>query len=248
MPGPAASPSTTGIARWLPGIAQLRDYPSGALRGDLVAGLSVCVVMVPSVLAYAELAGVAPQAGLYAALGAMVAYAAFASSRRVVVGPDTTIALLAGSVVVPLAAGDPARAADLAAVLALLTGALLVVAGRFGLGNVADLLSTPVLVGYANGATYNGAKGAVLAMAKGWAKEFAPWNIRVNIVAPGHTLTPMPLSLDSMDDVARKAQAIPLKRYAEPEEMGYAIAWLLGPESEFVTGQVISPNGGFTIT
>jgi len=152
MPGPAASPNDTGIARWLPGIAQLRDYPSGALRGDVLAGLSVCVVMIPSVLAYAELAGVAPQAGLYAALGAMVAYAVFASSRRLIVGPDTTIALLAGSVIVPLAAGDPARAAELAAVLALLTGALLIVAGRFGLGNVADLLSTPVLVGYANGA------------------------------------------------------------------------------------------------
>ena len=152
MPGPPTEPHSTGLARWLPGIAQLRDYPRGALRGDVVAGLSVCVVMIPSVLAYAELAGVAPQAGLYAALGAMVAYAAFASSRRIVVGPDTTIALLAGSVIVPLAAGDPGRAAELAALLALLTGALLVVAGRFRLGNVADLLSTPVLIGYANGA------------------------------------------------------------------------------------------------
>jgi len=152
MPGTAASPHSTGVARWLPGIAQLLHYPRGALRGDALAGLSVCVVMVPSVLAYAELAGVAPQAGLYAALGAMVAYAVFASSRRIIVGPDTTIALLAGSVIIPLAAGDPARAGELAALLALLTGALLIVAGRFGLGTVADLLSTPVLVGYANGA------------------------------------------------------------------------------------------------
>lgn len=140
------------LARWLPGVAQLLDYPRGALRGDVVSGLSVCVVMVPSVLAYAELAGVRPQSGLYAALAAMAFYALFTTTRRIVVGPDTTIALLAGSVVVPLAAGDPARAAELAALLALMTGILLVAAGRFRLGDVADLLSKPVLVGYAAGA------------------------------------------------------------------------------------------------
>ena len=140
------------LERWLPGAAQLVGYPRGALRGDAVGALSVCVVMIPSVLAYAELAGVRPEAGLYAALGAMVAYALFASSRRIIVGPDTTIALLAGSVIGPLAMGDPARAAALAATLALLAGALLIVAGRLRLGNVADVLSIPVLVGYANGA------------------------------------------------------------------------------------------------
>ncbi|MFO1311714.1 MAG: SulP family inorganic anion transporter [Burkholderiales bacterium] len=140
------------LARWLPGVAQLLDYPRGALRGDVVSGISVCVVMVPSVLAYAELAGVRPQAGLYAALGAMIFYALFTSTKRIVVGPDTTIALLAGSVVIPLAAGDPSRAANLAALLALMTGVLLVLAGRVRLGDVADLLSKPVLVGYAAGA------------------------------------------------------------------------------------------------
>jgi len=76
----------------------------------------------------------------------------FTSTRRIVVGPDTTISLLAGSIVIPLAAGDPSRAADLAALLALMTGTLLIVAGRIGFGDVADLLSTPVLIGYATGA------------------------------------------------------------------------------------------------
>ncbi|MFO1316256.1 MAG: SulP family inorganic anion transporter [Burkholderiales bacterium] len=152
MATPPAPTRGTAFERWLPGIAQLVHYPRGALRGDLVGGVSVCVVMVPSVLAYAELAGVAPAAGLYAALAAMMAYATFGSSRRIIVGPDATIALLAGSVIVPLAAGDPARAATLAALLALMAGVLLVAAGRIGLGNVADLLSSPVLVGYANGA------------------------------------------------------------------------------------------------
>ena len=152
MAQPDAPAHQPVIARWLPGVAQLLAYPRGAWRGDLVGGVSVCVVMIPSVLAYAELAGVRPQAGLYAALGAMIVFALFTTTRRILVGPDTTIALLAGSIVIPMAAGDPARAADLAALLALLTGGLLIVAGRIGLGDIADLLSTPVLVGYAAGA------------------------------------------------------------------------------------------------
>jgi SulP family sulfate permease len=156
--GPSAPTAESGaarhpvLARWLPGVAQILEYPRGALRGDIVGGVSVCVVMIPSVLAYAELAGLRPQSGLYAALASMIVYALFTSTRRIIVGPDTTIALLAGSIVLPLAAGDPSRAADLAALLALMTGAFLIVAGRIGFGDVADLLSTPVLVGYAAGA------------------------------------------------------------------------------------------------
>ena len=152
MAEPAMSSTTAILSRWLPGVAQLVPYPRGALRGDIIGALSVCVVMIPSVLAYAELAGLRPEAGLYAALGSMVVFALFTTTRRVIIGPDTTIALLCASVIVPLAAGDPTRAASLAAALAIMTGLLLVVAGRIKLGNIADLLSTPVLVGYAAGA------------------------------------------------------------------------------------------------
>ena len=140
------------LPRWLPGLAQVIPYPRDALRGDIVAALAVTVVMIPSVLAYAELAGLRPEAGLYAALGAMAVYALFTTTRRIIVGPDTTIALLAASVIAPLAQGDPSRAAAIAVALALVSGALLVIAGGLRFGNVADLLSTPVLVGYAAGA------------------------------------------------------------------------------------------------
>jgi SulP family sulfate permease len=150
MPAPASFVSR--LARWLPGLAQLGGYPRANLRGDAAGGIAACVVMIPSVLAYAELAGVRPEAGLYAALGAMIAYALFATSRAVFVGPDTTIALLAGSVIAPLALGDPERAAAVAAALALMTGMLLILASRLKLGNIADVLSTPVLIGYATGA------------------------------------------------------------------------------------------------
>ena len=82
----------------------------------------------------------------------MTVYALFTTTRRIIVGPDTTIALLAASVIAPLAQGDPARAAAIAVSLALMSGVLLVIAGALRFGNVADFLSTPVLVGYAAGA------------------------------------------------------------------------------------------------
>ena len=75
------------LARWLPGLAQVVPYPRDAWRGDIVAALAVTVVMIPSVLAYAELAGLRPEAGLYAALGAMTVYALFTTTRRIIVGP-----------------------------------------------------------------------------------------------------------------------------------------------------------------
>jgi SulP family sulfate permease len=145
-------PPRSAIARWLPGLAQLADARQGAPGRDVAAGAAVAIVMIPSVLAYSELVGVAPEFGLYSALGAMVGYALFASSRKCIVGPDTTVALLAASAIAPLAAGDPARAAALAAALAIMSGLLLMAAARFELGAAADVLSKPVLVGYANGA------------------------------------------------------------------------------------------------
>jgi len=138
---------------WLPLLAVLRNYPRAWLRHDIVAGLSACVVMIPSVLAYAELVHLPPVNGLYAALAACVGYALFASSRQVIAGPDAAIGLLAGSVILPLAGGDPARMTVLAAELALLSGAVLLFAAQLRLGTVADLLSRPVLVGYLNGAS-----------------------------------------------------------------------------------------------
>ena len=145
--------SKTTPFHWLPILAVLRNYPRAWLRHDLVAGLSACVVMIPSVLAYAELVHLPPVTGLYAALAACVGYALFASSRQVIAGPDAAIGLLAGSVILPLAGGDPARMAVLAAELALLSGIVLLFAARLRLGTVADLLSRPVLVGYLNGAS-----------------------------------------------------------------------------------------------
>jgi SulP family sulfate permease len=135
-----------------PIIRPFREYQRQWLMSDLIAGFSVCVVMIPSVIAYAELAGLSPVHGLYAALLGMVAYAIFASSRHVITGPDAAVALLVGSVVGPMSGGDPSRAAALAAIIAMLCGGLLLLAAILRAGVIADLLSKPVMVGYLSGA------------------------------------------------------------------------------------------------
>lgn len=136
-----------------PLLANLRDYRLAWLRPDAVAGLSACIVSIPSVIAYAELVHLPAITGLYAALAAAVGYALFSSSRQVIAGPDAAIGLLAGSAVLAVAKGDPTRLAALAAVLSLLTGGVLILSSRLRLGVIADLLSRPVLIGYLNGAS-----------------------------------------------------------------------------------------------
>src|SRR5262245_1092027 len=107
------------LAQILPILQVGREFQRQRLTSDLVAGISVCVVMIPSVIAYAELAGLAPVHGLYAALAAMIGYALFASSHQVIAGPDAAITLLVAGAVGPLANGDASHAAALAAITAL---------------------------------------------------------------------------------------------------------------------------------
>jgi sulfate permease, SulP family len=141
--------------RWLiisaPGLGTLRGYRRAWLRGDLIAGVTVAAYLVPQVMAYAGLAGLPPVTGLWAALPPLACYAVLGSSRLVSLGPESTTALMTAVTVGPLAAGDPARYAELATVLALLVGALAVVAWLVRLGFVADLLSRPVVAGYLAG-------------------------------------------------------------------------------------------------
>ncbi|MFG2780291.1 SulP family inorganic anion transporter [Streptomyces prunicolor] len=149
------SPSPGGRAlewrRLTPGIAALAGYRRSWLRGDLLAGVTVAAYLVPQVMAYAGVAGLPPVAGLWAILPALALYAVLGSSRLLSVGPESTTALMTATVVGPLAAGDPARYATLAAALAVTVGLLCLVAWAVRLGFVADLLSRPVLIGYLAG-------------------------------------------------------------------------------------------------
>ncbi|MGD9892332.1 MAG: SulP family inorganic anion transporter [Dehalococcoidia bacterium] len=153
---PAASDKRTspqGISRWLPGLASVRHYDRSWLSADILAGVTVCAILIPQGMAYGELAGLPPVTGLYAAIGAMVLYALVTSTRAVMVGPEAGVAIIVASVIAPLAAGsDPARAAALAGVLGLLVAGILVVGGLVRVGFIVDFVSKPVLSGYIIGA------------------------------------------------------------------------------------------------
>jgi SulP family sulfate permease len=125
------------------------------LQSDLVAGVTVGAVAVPSSLAMAELAGMPVVFGLYGTFLPLAVYALLGTSRQHVVGPDSTLAALTAVTLAPLAMVggevDPARYVALAAALALAMGAMLLLAGVFRLGFVADFFGKPVLLGYING-------------------------------------------------------------------------------------------------
>lgn len=126
-------------------------YRRDALRDDLVAAFIVAILLIPQSLAYALLAGLPPQVGVYASLLPMVAYALLGSSSVNSVGPVAVVALLTAQAIAPVvAAGTPATAAAL--VLAAEAGLLLAAAALFRLDALAALLSTPVLHGFSTGA------------------------------------------------------------------------------------------------
>src|SRR5690606_17749700 len=112
------------VARYMPGAARLARYDRRWLRGDVLAGLTVAAYLVPQVMAYAEMAGVPPVAGLWTVIGAMTVYALLGSSPQLSVGPESTTSLMTAVALAPIAAGDPERYASLAAVLALLVAGM----------------------------------------------------------------------------------------------------------------------------
>jgi high affinity sulfate transporter 1 len=139
------------VTRLLPGLAVLAHYRRAWLSVDVVGGLTVGAMLIPQSMAYAELGGLPPEAGFYAAMGALVVYALVGTSRHLGVGPEPGTAILAATGVGAIAGGDPARYASLMAALALVTAALCVGGALLRLGFVASFLSKPVLVGYITG-------------------------------------------------------------------------------------------------
>jgi high affinity sulfate transporter 1 len=130
---------------------RLAGYRLRWLLPDSFAGLTVAAMAIPQCMAVAQLAGLPPVTGLYGVIPAMVLYGLFGSSRRLMVGPEPTLAVLFAQALAPLASGDPDRYASLAAAMALLCGGFLVLGSLFRLGFVADFLPHAVVVGYLNG-------------------------------------------------------------------------------------------------
>jgi SulP family sulfate permease len=136
------------IAHFLPILTWGRRYDRSNLRGDLVAGLTVSALLVPQGLAYALLAGLPPQVGLYASIAPVLAYAVFGTSRQLAVGPVAVVSLMTATALSPLYEEDSSGYLAGAALLALLVGAIHL-ALRFGrLGFVVNFLSHSVLVGF----------------------------------------------------------------------------------------------------
>ncbi len=141
----------TGVMRWFPGLLMLRSYELSWLRHDLVAGLVMTTMLVPVGIAYALASGIPGINGLYATIVPLLAYALFGPSRILVLGPDSALAAVILSVVLPLAAGDPQRAIAVGGMMAIVSGVVCVAAGFARLGFITELLSKPIRYGYMNG-------------------------------------------------------------------------------------------------
>jgi high affinity sulfate transporter 1 len=141
----------TSRLRRLPGLLTLREYRSTWLAHDLAAGVVLATVLVPVGIAYATASGVLGIYGLYATIVPLLVYATFGPSRILVLGPDSSLATVILSVVLPLAGEDTGRSIALASMMAVVSGMVCILAGITRLGFVTELLSKPIRYGYMNG-------------------------------------------------------------------------------------------------
>ena len=111
-------------------------------------------------------------------------------------------------------------------------------------GKIINTTSVFAMGGSSFASHYAAAKSALTGLTQSWARELAPYNIMVNAVAPGIVETEMTLNSVGQAGIRALAKDIPLGRMAQPLEISYAVAWLASPETDMLTGQVISPNGG----
>jgi len=139
------------LGDFLPLVRTLSVYRRSWLRGDALAGLTLWALLVPQGLAYGQLAGLPAVTGLYVGLVSILAYALVGTSRYLTVGPESAVAMIVAVELAPLAHGDPARYAKLAALLAVLVAGFLLLGFIARLGIIVRLLSAPVLTGYLAG-------------------------------------------------------------------------------------------------
>ncbi|ANK82562.1 MAG: sodium-independent anion transporter [Rhizobiales bacterium NRL2] len=135
-------------ARFLPILSWGREYGPGPLTDDLIAAAIVTVMLVPQSLAYAMLAGLPPEVGLYASILPLLAYALFGTSRTLAVGPVAVVSLMTAAAIGGIAAPGTPEYVAAAIALALVVGAMLLMMGVFRLGFLANFLSHPVISGF----------------------------------------------------------------------------------------------------
>jgi len=133
------------ITEWLP------TYKPSNLRLDVIAGIGLAGLLIPEAMGYAGIAGLPPQAGLYATAFGLLAYAIFGSSRQLAVSPTSASSAILAATVAPLAASDPEKYMVMASAVTLVLGGLFVLAGILKLGFISDFISKPVLKGFVFG-------------------------------------------------------------------------------------------------
>src|SRR5262245_32578027 len=134
------------LARWLP------QYRAAWLRGDLVAGVTLAAYAIPVSLAYAELAGLPPQVGVYGYLLGGLGYALLGSSRQLAIGPTSAISLMIAGTVGAMAGGDAQRYVEIASLTAFTVAGLCLIAWLLRLSALVRLISDSILVGFKAGA------------------------------------------------------------------------------------------------
>ena len=139
------------LVRAVPVSQDVPTYRPASAGRDLLAGLTVAALAVPSAMAYGQLAGLSPVNGLYALLLPTVAYVLLGSSRRLVIGPEGATSTLVAAAVLPLAVAGSADAVEVASMLALLVAVCFFLAWLLRIGWIADYFSRPVLIGYLHG-------------------------------------------------------------------------------------------------
>jgi SulP family sulfate permease len=140
------------LQRWLPLLGDLARTRGQALPQDVLAGTITAILLIPQALAYALLAGLPPQVGLYASVLPPIVYAFLGSSRTLAVGPVAVAAVMVSSALVTFAGDDPARYLSGALILSASTGAILLVLAALRLGWLTNFISHPVLSGFTTGA------------------------------------------------------------------------------------------------
>lgn len=137
------------LTRWIPALSWLPHYRSAWLKGDLIAGLTVWALVVPQAIAYAQIAGLPPQAGVFASFAAPLAYALFGTSRQLIVSPTSATAAISASLVGGVvAASDLSAYASLSAALAILCGVAFLILGALKLGYVSQFIAPSVQTGF----------------------------------------------------------------------------------------------------
>ncbi|HAR83532.1 MULTISPECIES: SulP family inorganic anion transporter [Sulfitobacter] len=176
----------TTLRRYLPILDWGRTYDKNAFSNDMIAAVIVTIMLIPQSLAYALLAGLPPEAGIYASIAPIILYAIFGTSRALAVGPVAVVSLLTASAIGQVAEQGTAGYAVAALTLAFLSGGFLLLLGVFRLGFLANFLSHPVIAGFIT------ASGILIATSQ--LKHV------LGVSADGHTLPQMLASIGSQLD------------------------------------------------